>query len=287
MTSPFGLQPAPPDDGPPPMSWDDYTSRAVAELQAVIEANPDHERPLQEFLERHPPLVPTAFPDSSGHGAYLDVMITQPPLRALTCRTPDFMFIARHSGALTPVLVEIERPGKSWAIGTGQPHADLTQAVFQLQEWRRWFDQSGNKQVFFDQYAIPSEWRRRDFAPVFVLVYGRSDIQDAAANRVRQDIRRQGFTTYSWDNVVQLAGNFWQRSYLTVRAVGVGEFEARQLPACASLSATYPYFYQRVRGRLQAVERAGWISDERRAYLTTLVPQLEKWAATEAPRLDR
>jgi hypothetical protein len=38
------------------------------------------------------------------------------------------MWITRATALITPVCIEIERPGKRWLTGKGRPTAELTQA---------------------------------------------------------------------------------------------------------------------------------------------------------------
>src|SRR4051812_27380742 len=112
------LGPDPPrDDGPPAWTWDEYEAWLLAQWRALLERRPDA-REMQRFLEQHPSLLPGAFPfwgsAGGGHGAYPNVLITQPALQGLGKRIPDFLWIARDTASVRPVFIEIEDPKKRW-----------------------------------------------------------------------------------------------------------------------------------------------------------------------------
>src|SRR4051812_29021212 len=97
--------------GPPPMGWEEYSTRVLAEWRALLARDAaDREGALQIFLERHPSLVPGPFSTAgwgeSGHFPFPAAVISQPPLQGLQRRVPDFMWIAVDSGTISPVLVE-------------------------------------------------------------------------------------------------------------------------------------------------------------------------------------
>src|SRR3954464_479610 len=148
----------------PPANGGCNAQRVMAEYRRLLASDPD-ESTMQGFLEKHPPLVLGAFPGMVGHGPFPPALIRQPPLRGLGIRLPDFMWITRYTGAVIPVLIEIEAPGKSWISGEKppRPSADLSHALAQLREWREWFDSPANRQVFLDCYRIPEAWRSRRF----------------------------------------------------------------------------------------------------------------------------
>jgi Domain of unknown function (DUF4263) len=269
---------APEDAGAPPMPWATYTAKAHAELDRLLNESPDREQVFQQFLERHPPFVPFAFPGNLGHGAYLEAMITQPPLKGLGTRVPDFLWIARHSGALMPVLVEIEAPSKKLVSG-GKPKqhsAELSQALAQLREWREWLDIPANQQVFLDTYQIPLEWRsRRRFQPSYVLVMGRRDEDRDTIGKFRADLW-PGQTLLTYDHLEPFEK---QRNYITVRNDGAGGYGALHMPACADLEPNQAEWWRMIQGREQMVRASEWIDEERRSYLLDRIADWDAWAA--------
>jgi hypothetical protein len=133
------------EDAPPPMPWPHYVERVVPQWEATLAAG--GEKPIQVFLERHPALVPGAYSSfgrlKSGHAPFPRAVVTQPPLRGMESKTPDFMWISTDSGFLSPTLIELEDPNKPWVTGKGQQHHQLTEALDQIREWRRWFNDPG------------------------------------------------------------------------------------------------------------------------------------------------
>lgn len=134
------------------------------------------EKVVQEFLERHPTLLPgsNTVDGDSGHAPFPEAVISKPKLPGISDREPDFVWIASDSEALYPILIEIESPHKQWFYGDrAEVHSEFTHAHGQLHEWEAWFNQGNNAAQFLDDYEIPLDLRRRTFQPRFVLIYGR------------------------------------------------------------------------------------------------------------------
>lgn len=150
------------------------------------------ERLIQDFMENHPCMIPGSFgvDGESGHGPWPSAVITQPKLPGVSERFPDFMWISTDSESVYPILVEIETPDKKWWRENGEvSHSDFTQAQGQLAEWRAWFSQPLNQQLFLDMYDIPGMLRRRRLQPRFVLVIGRR----SESNRDEARQKKRGF----------------------------------------------------------------------------------------------
>lgn len=116
--------------GPPPMAWSEYEALILPRWQALLDSKVSTEADFQAFLERHPCMLPGPFGliGQSGHAPYPSAIISQPVLADFTRRVPDFMWIARDSSSIYPVLIEIETPAKPWFRQDGMQHASLTQA---------------------------------------------------------------------------------------------------------------------------------------------------------------
>src|SRR4051812_2885276 len=99
---------------PAPATWNTYSASTVRAWNELLASDSTPEHVVQAFLERHPAVVPgcrtTAGAGLSGHYPEPPGLITQPPLRGLNARIPDFMWIATNSSTVSPILVEIERP---------------------------------------------------------------------------------------------------------------------------------------------------------------------------------
>ena len=119
------------ETGPPPTSvaeYADWCNRRFAELLA----NDPEEAQVQDFLEQHPWLVPGhSTPGTpSGHLPLHCGLISQPKLQGQGWYVPDFMWIAVHSGAWFPTLIEIEKPGQE----NFQPRRDYISGLQQGSE---------------------------------------------------------------------------------------------------------------------------------------------------------
>lgn len=266
------------DDGPAPMQWSEYEARVEDELAELLRAGVG-EKDMQGFLGQHPPLVPGAFPEFSGHGGWPGAMVVQPPLKGFGHRIPDFMWISRHSGAVEPVLVEIEDPNKPWlAGGRGEPRPShqLTQALNQFRQWEEWLNE--NLEVFFKAFAIPPEWRRRGFSPRYLLIYGRKGENPEEITKLRRHLRsHQNLSTLTYDHLKPIRNH---DDYLSLRSDGAGRYEALAMPATARLTPDSPEQWKLISGRMPTVEANIWISSERKEFLRDFLPRCDAWAAS-------
>src|SRR4051812_22314121 len=107
------------------MSEEEYLRRVTQAWTDLLGTGPG-EPEVQRFLETHPAMVPGAHAGlgglHSGHAPFPAALITQPTLRGLSVRTPDFLWVAGDSLFLNPVFVEIEAPDKRWVTASGQQH---------------------------------------------------------------------------------------------------------------------------------------------------------------------
>jgi len=164
---------------PGPPDPDRYNGFLMERWQALLDSEDSRDESLiQGFLERHPSLLPGSHSvdGDSGHSAFPLAVISKPKLPGLSDREPDFMWLARDSGSLYPVLIEIETPHKAWFYGNrAEIHSDFTHAYGQLAEWRAWFGRGHNRTAFLEYYDIPPMLARRQLAPRYVLIHGRRE----------------------------------------------------------------------------------------------------------------
>jgi hypothetical protein len=164
-------------DRPEPISWDQYRADAIEQWHALLARDPE-ELEVQQFLELHPSMVPGGSGDvgpGGHHGSELRAMFRLPELKGVGRNfLPDFMWVTRSSGLITPILVEIEKPSKRWFRKDGVPTAEFTQARNQLNQWRTWFGRPGNLENFRQRYLFDEDYRARPLEPQYVLVYGRA-----------------------------------------------------------------------------------------------------------------
>jgi hypothetical protein len=176
---------------------DTHAARIYAEWRALLESEPS-EPAVQSFLEQYPMLLPGAKGDigpGGHHGPIYGGVVREPPLSGvLTNRRPDFMWITKATGLITPICIEIEKPTKRWFTEGGAPHSDFTQAQNQLSQWRGWFKDPDNERWFRRTY-LGGEFDRWMIEPQFVLIYGRQSEFDGTAVKIppaeRVKVRRE------------------------------------------------------------------------------------------------
>jgi hypothetical protein len=225
------------------------------------------ERLIHEFLERHPSLLPGAYSvdGDSGHSAFPMAVITRPKLPGLSDREPDFMWIATDSGALYPILIEIETPHKPWFHGErAEIHSAFTHAQGQLAEWRHWFNTGHNRTAFLDHYEIPPELASRRLEPRYVLIYGRRD--NYANSRRRQgkraELARDGERLMSFDRLTPAKNSVL---FSCVRKTQDG-YRVVAVPPCLTLF-NHGEDYQLASGWGEALDNCHDMPPARRQYL--------------------
>lgn len=161
---------------PRAIDWAVYRDRVMSEWRALLDSDPE-EPEVQAFLELHPAMVPGGSGDvgpGGHHGSEMRAVFRRPPLKGgRRDREPDFMWVTRSSGLITPILVEIEKPSKRWFTQDGRPTAKFSEAHDQLNDWRAWFAVPENQALFRDRYLFGDRYRDRGMEPWFVLIYGR------------------------------------------------------------------------------------------------------------------
>ncbi len=172
------------------------------------------EKLVHSFLERHPSLVPGSHTvdGDSGHAPVNRALISKPKLPGMSDREPDFMWIAKHSSEVFPVLIEIETPHKKWFYGDrAEIHSDLSHAQGQLAEWRAWFNRGNNRSSFLDYYEIPSGLRSMKLSPRFVLIHGRSKDYEGIPSRQekRAELARTDERLMSFDRLTPAKNSAW------------------------------------------------------------------------------
>jgi Domain of unknown function (DUF4263) len=174
----FVMAPEPDSDSarPAPMDWQKYSDAVLAQWFALLQNDPE-EADVHAFLEVHPSMVPGGSGDigpGGHHRSEMGAVFSKPELKGSgRSFIPDFMWVTRSSGLVTPILVEIEKPSKRWFKRDGRPTADFRDAHDQLNDWRSWFKRDANKAIFRDNYLFNDRYTDRPLEPQFVLVYGR------------------------------------------------------------------------------------------------------------------
>lgn len=214
-----------------PLDWQTYSDLARSEWYDLLSGNPE-EHDVQNFLELHPAMIPGGSGDvgpGGHHGSDLRAVFSRPRLEGKG-RTfePDFMWVTRSSGLLTPILIEIEKPAKRWFRKDGRPTSQFIEAHDQLNDWRSWFAQDGNATIFRHRYQLLGDrFPERPLKPQFVLIYGRqSEFQvggghadfDSLPSK-REGLRHPDEFFYTFDS---LEPSFKQRLSFTAKMTALG-----------------------------------------------------------------
>lgn len=202
-----GLLEACAEFSPAALPSDRYLELLAPAWRALIESEESKtEAVVQDFLERHPCLLPGAFSvdGESGHAPWPYAVVSQPKLPSLSTKRPDFMWIATDSDTTYAILIEIETPHSRWWYSEGtEVHGDLSHAQGQLAEWRAWFNKPLNQVAFSDYYELPDLLRRRKLVPRYVLIHGRRSEtgEDAARITKRRELYREDERLMTFDRL--------------------------------------------------------------------------------------
>ena len=267
------------EEGPPHIPVEEYLESCRRDYQELLSQTPS-EPDLQEFLEKHPCMVPGhATPSgSTGHYPLHCSLITQPLLPTSPSFQPDFMWIATHSGSWFPTLIEIEDPKKTIFKRDHTPSQKFTQAHNQLNQWRAWFSRTGSQQVFMDYFGVNDHMRSRAMQPHMILIYGRGDEVEDQPEMVRQRGTLAPADNEDLMSFDRLTPAHDMRNAFTVKAKGSGRYEVVWVPPVFELGPDLANRLLYLDGLPEAVDKNPDISDERKAFLKTRIPYWREWA---------
>jgi hypothetical protein len=117
----------------------------------------------------------------------------------------------------------------------GKPHHQLTYALDQLEEWKDWFDEPANKQIFSDTYEVPDIFRRRKWEPIWVLVYGRREENPDGVRKLRARLCTRSRIVIPYEH---LEPDEDARDYLCVKRTR-GRYVAVGVPPTVRLGPAY------------------------------------------------
>ncbi len=266
---------------PKHIAIDVYAERCEQQFRGLLSRDPS-ETEVQEFLEKHPWLVPghRTPTGTSGHYPLHCILIAQPRLPGREVFIPDFMWIATHSGAWYPTLVEIERPEKRIFNKDGTPSADFTKARNQLAQWRAWFNDPANIQQFIDFYGIPSSLRQRTRHLHMILIYGRqSEFEQCPTLVARRGSLLPGHDEelMSYDRIDH---DIALPDAIAVTAVGQGKFRALWVPTTFATGAFLAERLLHIGGLSEAIGRNPEIPIDRKDFLNRRIIYWKEWAAS-------
>jgi hypothetical protein len=263
-------------EGPSQMAWGTYEALVQKAWTALLDSGRSDEREYQLLFERHPCMVPGPFGliGTSGHSPYPSAVISQPVLPDFTRRVPDFMWIARDSETIYPILIEIESPSKPWFTKADTQHAKLTQARDQITDWKAWFQNPLNVARLRDYYEL--EVRGENIRPLYLLIYGRRAEANKTVERQRRrsSLSRDDEFLMTYDRLVPQPGAC---EFYTVRVDRSG-YQALYVPPTATIGPLFARERAKMRSKDIAVSNSPYFSDERRAFYISRLPYWDDWA---------
>ena len=265
---------------PMALAWEQYSDKALSDWYSLLSQEPEEDE-VQRFLELHPSMIPGGSGDigpGGHHGSDMGVVFRRPKLTGSgRMREPDFVWVTRSSGLVTPILIEIEKPSKRWFRKDGRPTSEFTQAHDQLNGWRSWFARDGNQALFRKRFLFLSEkYEDRPLEPQYVLIYGReSEFRLGGGhdnpNELRYKRDQQRGMNESFMTFDALRPRFDHSNSMTLTMSA----QSPKIHAFSPVYGTGPHLEE---GALllgdpyDALGRSVMISDERRAYLA------KRWA---------
>ena len=245
-------------------------------------SNDPSEPEVQSFLEQNPSLVPGPLTPGgpSGHYPLHCSLIAQPKLPGQDLFVPDFMWIATHSGAWFPTLIEIEKPGKRIFNRDGSTTADFTKARNQLENWRIWFNDPINVQQFIDLYGVTETMRRRMMRLHMILIYGRRSEFEGdplLASRRSALLPGQDEELMSYD---RLKVDTSMRPAITVKAIGHGKYRAFCVPSVFEMGPMLANRLLYIEGIPEAVDRNPEIEEDRKEFIKGRIGYWKEWASS-------
>jgi len=253
------------------MPWENYERIVLKEwedLRSIVDA-PESE--YQNFLERHPCMLPigrVAFPGSN-KDMFPSAVISQPPLSGLIHRIPDFMTFSRDSAAIHVNMIEIERPDKIWFTAQGQPTADFTQALDQLREWKEWIADPVNLQSFTRDYKFSTPYSNyKGYQFHYTLVYGNSSGRTEEFRDKRKYLPNGDETLMTFD---RLSPDRSIKDLLTVKLDQNG-YRCINVPPTLRLGPQNCRYFPIISGKTEAVDKNSYISNLRKQFLKSRLP---------------
>lgn len=240
-------------DAPPALDVDSYSSIIRDEFQSLLRNSSDDENVFQRFFERNPSYLPGAYQlfGKSGHYPYMSSLVSQPCIKGVSDRKPDFMWLARNSTDFSPIFIEIEKPSKRLFTGGGQQSFKYTQARNQILEWKVQLEKPSVRGLFLEMLGNPDELNRLAFKPQYCLIYGRRDEyeEDDHLRAMKSQLSSQDICLMPYD---RLCPDKNAMNFVSVELVNK-EFRVKHIPptfrycpADASVFTKYDGFKDRI-----------------------------------------
>ncbi|MDY0912409.1 Shedu anti-phage system protein SduA domain-containing protein [Rathayibacter festucae] len=267
---------------PQPTAWTVYETNLRTRWSELLETESSEEE-TQRFLEWNPSLVPGVNEYNTGHHSPLGgVLYSQPQLRHIgKNRQPDFMWLGKTSAEITPVLIEIEKPGLRWFTKKGNTTAHFNQAHGQLSEWKSWFARPDNASHFRERYLSWPEGLSSALPmnPTYILVFGRR--REFEGENVEELIRHRAQLARSNEVLMtfdRLAPNRDLENVVTVKHRVSGDLDIIGMPASYTTGPLTGETSSRIGPADPIIDRVeGW-SEERKEWIKG---RWNYWSAVE------
>ncbi len=166
--------------------WNDLTRGSITRFQRQL-AQATREQDVQAFLEREPMMLVQHL--GGGHGRWVI-----PRKRLGAEHVTDFMIGERDSAGWGWQAVELESPHARMFTKNGDPTAQLTHAIRQIEDWRDWLTRNAS-------YAARDLGLTdvRPDLPGLVLIGRRANEDPATKNRLRQMMVQRRIQIHTYD----------------------------------------------------------------------------------------
>jgi hypothetical protein len=260
---------------PPVIEPERYKFLVMEEFQRLLSDNASDEKAFQNFFEQNPCMLPGSRSEfdfgPSGHGPEHQALITQPKIRGIIKRQPDFMWLSYDSMTFCPVLIEIEAPAKKYYNRDGTVTKEFSKAKNQLDEWATVFHQTDYVSAFYSDFDICKDLRKSVFKPCYVLIYGRRSeyIHDQTLKNKRFTLVDKSSRQYlmSYDRIEPI---FLNNSYVTC-TVKDGKFFAKNISPTMTLGPMESQLLE-IKKLVEAVDNMVYTTDERKVFLKKRIP---------------
>jgi hypothetical protein len=271
------------EDGPRPLSWDEYAPIVRREWRELLDRDGNGESDFHEFLERHPCMIPgcDAFTGAGGWdnpaGSVNGFVISKPLLPGISNRYPDFMWAPTDSQTQWIVLIEIEDPNKPWFTDNLRQRAELTQALDQIAQWRAYLKKPENLLLFLKLYEIPAS---RPIEFVFCLVYGRrQDVASRVAMEKRNALH-SGLGDIKWMTYGRLRPDEEARNFPCVKISTAQRLTAVAFPPTTEINLWSVKCWAKVNEKRKAIFASPHFSEPRQKFLADRLDYWDKEAAS-------
>lgn len=257
------------DNPPPPISWDEYKTRASKRLENLLDTSSNNENVFQKFLEENPAFVPGAFQITSPSGfiPYWGCLFSQPRLNGLFMRIPDFAWIARDSLTLAPVFIEIEAPVKKCFRKKNAIREQFTQAISQIKDWKTIIDKIDGHKDFYSYFNLPEGEIKRSFEPQYCLVFGRRNEYENDFIRSNRRFAEQtgNFKIISYDRLPELVDE--KSKNLICAKMHNNEIKVISIPPTFQYGPTISENLLRWVNFKECIDKMEWTTNERKDFL--------------------